>query len=157
MTSTPTASADGVTIPLPEGWEVVDLPGAQLAIAGPAGMATADGTQFRPSVNVVVAPAAPDADIRTLGTEAVAAAHVVAPGTHVLSYDLWPLGEDVYGRRLQFAYQEGDVPLCISQWIGLRDGAVTTVTATSAITQLRRTYAAFEVIATAALTGEQAS
>ena len=107
MTSTPTASADGVTIPLPEGWEVVDLPGAQLAIAGPAGIASAAGTQFRPSVNVVVAPAAPDADIRTLATEAVAAAHVVAPGTHVLSYDLWPLGDDVYGRRLQFAYQAG--------------------------------------------------
>lgn len=130
----------GVALNLPPGWERVDSPVAQLAVAGPATQAAADGTVFRPNVGVLVADVADEVDVRTLGTAAVAAAMATVEGVHVLSYDLW-LGPEVdgapvEGRRLEFAYQQGAVPLGAVQWVVLAAGSVTTVTATCGVAQL---------------------
>ncbi|WP_456787807.1 hypothetical protein [Cellulomonas sp. P5_C5] len=147
----PTVTGGGVTLVVPQDWEQVDLPGTQLAIAGPPFVLDADGTTFRPSMNVLVADAAPEADIRMLGTEAVAAAHVVAEGVHVLAYDMWASPDEKRGRRLQFTYQQGDVPLYVVQWIVLRDAVVTTLTATYPVAQLLRVHQLCEDVASLAL------
>ena len=108
-----TISADGVTLEVPEGWEQVDQPGLTLAVAGPAGTAVAEGAQFRPSLTAIVVEAAADADIRILGTEAIAAATLVSDDAHVLAYDVWPMPDGTAGRRLELAFQSGEVPLCV--------------------------------------------
>jgi|GEM_PF-1606717 len=124
--------AAGVSVELGDGWERVDLPGAVLALAGPDTASAADGTTFRPSFTVIVADAAPDADVRTLGSEAVVAAGLVSDDAHVVAYDVWPLPDGALGRRLVVAATYGAVPVCVTQWVGLRTdpSTVTTVTAT---------------------------
>ncbi|MDT0164109.1 hypothetical protein Q9R32_00895 [Actinotalea sp. AC32] len=138
MTSTTVEVRDEVTglaLGLPPGWERVEAPGFPVAIAGPAGQAAADGTTFRPNVTVTVAPADDAADIRTLGTEALAAAAVVGDGAHLLAYDLWAVG-DAEGRRLVAVHQQGPLPLAVTQVVVLAHGAVTTATATCGVAQL---------------------
>lgn len=129
----------GVGLYLPPAWERVELAGVQLAVAGPVSRAAADGTTFRPSVIVSSVPVTPDADIRTLGTEAAAAATVAADGVYLLAYDLWSGPAGVTGRRLEFAYQQGSVPLCVTQWILLDDATAITVTATCGVAQFLST------------------
>lgn len=128
--------ATGTALNLPPGWERVDLPGTQLAIAGPASQAAADGTEFRPNVTVIVAPADPDADVAVLGTQALAGATVVAEDVQVVAYDLALRADGDPGRRLEFAYQAGSVPLAVTQWVYVHAGTVSTVTATCAVALL---------------------
>ena len=140
---TVTDEATGVALDLPPGWERVEVPGIPLAVAGPPTQALADGTPFRPNVTVLVVPAAEDADVRTLGTEAIAAA-TVQEDAHVLAYDLW-LRPGGVGRRLEVAASAlvpaatedvRSVPVDVTQWVALEDGMVTTVTATCGVAQL---------------------
>jgi hypothetical protein len=155
MSEPTTVSADGVTLQVPEGWEQVEAPGATLAVAGPVGIAVAEGTGFRPSLTAIVVEASPDADIRLLGTEAVAAARVVADDVHVLAYDVWPLPDGSRGRRLEFTFQHGEVPLCVRQWIALRDGRVVTLTGTTDVAHLLQHGPQLEDLATAALATQE--
>lgn len=150
-----TISADGVTLEVPEGWEQVDQPGLTLAVAGPAGTAVAEGAQFRPSLTAIVVEAAADADIRILGTEAIAAATLVSDDAHVLAYDVWPMPDGTAGRRLELAFQSGEVPLCVRQWIALRDGNVITLTATCDVAHLLQVGPQLEALATQALATQE--
>lgn len=150
-----TESIDGVVLPVPDGWEVVDQPGLSLTIAGPAGTAVADGTTFRPSLSAIVVDAADGADIRLLGTEAVAAAMSVADDVHVVAYDLWPLPDGTTGRRLEFTYQAGPVPLCVRQWVALRGGEVVTLTATCDVAHLTHVGPVLEHLAGTALATQE--
>jgi len=155
MSGPTTVSTDGVTLEVPVGWERLEVPGIPLTVAGPVGTAVADGTTFRPSINAVVVDADPAADIRILGTAAVAAARLIDDEVHVLAYDLWPLPDGTAGRRLEFAYQQGVVPLCVRQWIALRDGRAITLTATCAVAQLRPYGPELERLATRALAAQE--
>lgn len=130
--------SSGVGLPLPAGWERVDVPGLPLAIAGPPTPATADGTPFRPSVNVLVAPVADGADVRALGTEALAAA-TLDEGAHVVGYDMWPMPDGTSGRRLDVATSHGSVPVMVRQWVILSGDDVVTVTGTLPVADLLRT------------------
>ena len=123
----------GVEVTLPPGWERLTDPDLAVVVAAPARQAAVDGAMFRSSLNAVVAPVVAGTDIRSLGTEAIAAAHVVADEVHVLAYDVWaPYGAD-RGRRLEFTYRAGPFDLGVIQWIALGDGVVTTLTATYSI------------------------
>ena len=155
MTEPTSVSDGGVTLQVPDGWERVEAPGLTLAVAGPVGTAVAEGTTFRPSISAIVVDAAPDADIRLLGTEAVTAARAVADDAHVLAYDVWPLPDGSAGRRLEFAYQSGEVPLCVRQWVALRDGRAITLTATCDVAHLLQHGPQLEYLATAALATQE--
>ena len=130
MTALPRVSAGGVELTLPPGWERLEKPEYTLVVAGPERVATATGDVFRASLNAIVVPVAADADIRTLGTEAIAAAHVIGDGAHVLAYDVWSRPHGVPGRRLELTYRQGPFALGVVQWIALGDGLATTLTAT---------------------------
>jgi len=155
MSEPTTVSAEGVSLQVPDGWERVEAPGLAVGIAGPVGTATADGTQFRPSLTAIVVDAAPDADIRLLGTEAVAAARLVSPDVHVLAYDVWPLPDGTAGRRLEITLEQGGIPLCVRQWIALRDGRVITLTGTCDVAHLLAGGPIIERLATQALAAQE--
>jgi hypothetical protein len=138
MSETTTVMVGGRPVTLADGWQRLDIPGAEVALAGPATTAAADGSMFRPSFTVIVAAAAPDADVRTLATQAVAGVRAAIPTAHVLAYDVWPLPDGHpggHGRRLLLTFQQDAVPLVVRQWIAVADGVVTTVTATTSVTQ----------------------
>lgn len=138
---------DTVGLPLPDGWEVMDVKGLDVVIAGPSSIATAAGTPFRPSVSALVAPTGPT-DVRTLGTQALAAAQAL--GGHVVAYDVWPVAGG-QARRLVSTLLQGDVPTCVTQWVSLRAGTATTLTATCAVTQYTRLAPLLDAIASHAL------
>jgi hypothetical protein len=90
--------------------------------------------QFRP--NLVVTATRSTSTIQAMSTVAMATALATAPGTHLLSCDIWPhpaLGD---GRRIEFAYLSAAEAVCVTQWIFATDGHEISATASRSVDQV---------------------
>jgi hypothetical protein len=100
--------------------------------------------QFRPNLVVTATPST--ATVQAMSTMAMATAAESAPGTHLLSCDLWPhdaLGE---GRRIEFGYLAGAGAVCVTQWIFAAGGFEISATASRSVDQVPATDETFDWI-----------
>jgi hypothetical protein len=134
-------SETGVELRVPPGWERREQAPFSLVLA-PGG----DITGYCPSVNVLVSELAPEADIRALGTEAIAGIMGTVERARVLGYDMYLMPDGVAGRQLIFAYPDGDLTVSVCQWIFAVDGYCSTITATCAVPDLPRLEQVFQYV-----------
>lgn len=140
MTEQVTGGILGIRAGCPPSMQALPAEDAELVLAR---RDNPDG-QFRP--NVVVTATTSTATIQTLSTMAMATAVLTAPGTHLLSCDLWPhhvLGD---GRRIEFAYLAGAGAVCVTQWVFSARGYEISATASRSVDQVLATDETFDWI-----------
>jgi len=136
------AQADGVDLPLPDGWAVQRAPRTLLTVAAPA-----PASGFRPNIIVTAVRSEeliPDAAVAAI--ESIFERH---PGALVISDDVWP-HNGVAGRVIVFTYPAGETEVVVQHYVWVTERRVITMSASCATYQYVKLDALFGAVASGA-------
>ncbi|MET0735430.1 MAG: hypothetical protein ABWY55_07285 [Microbacterium sp.] len=141
MTDGSRAGSSWATIRIPEGWDALDVAGADAVIAP---LAPAEG--FRP--NAVLTSVDSDAPIQEASVAALVAATAENPGALVVACDVWPHAVHP-GRRILFTYPaEGGAEVVVQKFVWATGRRHVHLTASCAVYQHLWLDQGFNAVAT---------
>ncbi|MBF4993836.1 hypothetical protein ITX31_06890 [Arthrobacter gandavensis] len=122
---------------IPSGWEASQAGAEALVLAPSTG-------GFRPSLTLRTRPF--EGTAGRAATQEIAGVLAALESPQVLSWNLWPYS-GAEGRWIEYTYETSEAVLHVQQWFHLRDGLLTTCTATCRTSQLPAYDNAFSVMA----------
>ena len=130
-------TVDSVSMLVPPGWEASRQNGEALVLAPATG-------GFRPNLTLRTRPF--EGTAGRAATQEAAGVLAALESPQVLSWNLWPYS-GAEGRWIEYTYETPEAVLHVQQWFHLRDGLLTTCTATCRTSQLPAYDRAFSVMA----------
>lgn len=127
MKQTDVITTDSVCMQVPPGWEASREGAEALVLAPPTG-------GFRANLTLRTRPF--EGTAGRAATQEIAGVLAALGCPQVLSWNLWPYGQGAEGRWIEYTYETSEAVLHVQQWFHLRDGLLTTCTATCRTSQL---------------------